>query len=470
MSNSAALINSSTIAARLERLRFNGWHARLIPIIGTAHIFGSFDALLIGFIAPVLAKLWHLQPLQIGILFSLGYVGQFIGALGIGRLADTRGRRGALRAALLMLSLFSLACAAAPNFEVLLVLRFLQGIALGGEVPVAATYVNEVSPVKSRGRLVYALQTLFTSGSLLAALVSSWLLPGLGWRAMFVVGALPLFMALFLPWLIPESPRWLAANNRLDEADAAVRKIEAAAKGPLPPVTAGPAVMQRRTGFADLLRNGYARRSLSLWLMMLCAALMGIGITTWLPTLYTKTFGLPLAVALRYTSVAAGGAVAGSVLGFLLIDLIGRRPTFLIAFAGGSASLLVLAFIGNAATAQTVMVLATIAMLMSTILLNGAYIYAPEIFPTAMRATAAGAASSCLRLGAIVGPLVVGWLLTHAGMAAVFLFFGLSGVVGGVTTFLFAIETKGRPLEEALNRNSVSDDIHASVPIFVGKP
>ena len=436
------------INARIERLPFTAWHGRVLGVIGAAHLFDSFDALLVAFIAPVLIKVWHLTPFDIGMLFAVGYLGQLGGALAIGPLADRIGRRPALRGALVVLSVLSLACAAAPSFAVLLGLRLIQGVGLGAETPVAVTYMNELAPARSRGRIIFALQCLFTSGVFVAAVFSAWLIPHYGWRAMFVVGAAPLLLAIVLPRLAPESPRWLAANNGGRQADGIVAVMEASAGRPLAPVAAVDVPLRAGSSIRELLSPRYIRRSLSLWLMMLGASLMGMSITTWMPTLYTSVYHLPLAQALRYTSMTALGAIAGSMLGFVIIDVAGRRATFLIGFVGASAALFVLAVKAQAASPELVMALATIGMAMTTALLCCGAVYAAEIYPTRMRATGVGATTASLRVGAVVGPIIVGWLLTHSGVAGVFLFFGLSGVVGAITTLVYARETKGEPLEE----------------------
>src|SRR5690606_37641033 len=142
---------------------------------------------------PVLVAQWNMTPSEIGLLISVGYLGQFIGALLFGSAAERYGRLPTFRAALIVIALFSFGSAFAWGYAIFLVLRFFQGIGLGGEVPVAATYLNELSPAKNRGRIIFTLQTGFALGTLLTGVIAVWAIPMFGWQSMFVIGALPIF-------------------------------------------------------------------------------------------------------------------------------------------------------------------------------------------------------------------------------------------------------------------------------------
>lgn len=457
--------SAGEIAARIERLPFSRWHRRRLAIIGIAHFFDAFDALTIAFVMPVLAREWNLTAPQIGLAIALGYVGQAIGAIGFGAAAEHFGRRRVLRWTLTIIALFSLASAFAGSFLIFVLCRLIQGLGLGGEVPVAATYINEFCPGRTRGRIVLALQVLFATGVLVSSVAAVWVIPHWGWRAMFLIGSLPLLLAILLPWLVPESARWLAESGRTGEAEAIVAGMEAEIeKGgtPLPLVrwfpNEGPPNPATRYRWTDLLQASLRPRTLILWTMALCASIAGYGILSWMPTVYSSVYGLPLEEALAFGLAINFGAFVGNTLALGLIDLIGRRWTFSLGYFGGGLSLLLLTLAGTSASPEAVMAFSVIAMLFLAMPLSCLYVYAPELYPTQIRAIGAGAASSWLRIGSIVGPIAVGFMLPNLGLHAVFGFFCFACGVGCLAVILGGIETKGRSLEAISGAHAASQN------------
>jgi putative MFS transporter len=177
----------------MERLPATSWHVRARLIVGAATFFDAFDVQTIAVVLPVLAGQWRLSPGEIGLLISTGFVGQLAGAFLFGWIAEKFGRLTAMIYSVAVLALMSLACAAAWNYTSLFVFRTIQGIAIGGEVPVAATYISELSPAHRRGRFFLLYEMLFSIGLAAAGLVGLWVVPHIGWQAMFVIGALPAF-------------------------------------------------------------------------------------------------------------------------------------------------------------------------------------------------------------------------------------------------------------------------------------
>jgi MFS transporter, putative metabolite:H+ symporter len=446
-------LSEELIIARIERLPLSAWHLRAVGLVGLASFFDAFDALTIAFVLPVLAVAWRIPPDAIGLLISAGYVGQLIGAVALPAVAERIGRLSALRFAVGILALLSFACALAGSYPVLLVLRFLQGIGLGGEVPIAATYINEACPARFRGRLVFLLEITFATGVMVTSLVALWLIPQFGWQSMFLVGGLPILLALWFPRLVPESARWLAGHGRLLEADKVVTNIEYAVTAggrrslpPLPPLVP----VSRAVGatFAGLFAKGYAGRTITAWTIMLCTSLAGYGLIVWLPTIYRSVYHLPVSVTLQYSFYSGAVGVAAACAGTALIDVIGRRWTFAIGFVGCAVPLFILCALPVGAPVGQVVTLATVSVFFISILLAGVYAYVPEIYPTRMRALGAGVASCWLRIGSIIGPVLVGVLLTHAATRGVFLFFALAASAGALVVIVCLIETRGRVLED----------------------
>lgn len=453
----AAVHETEMIAARIDRLPFSRWHARVSSVIGTAHLFDAYDALTIAFVMPLLVRQWSLTPLGTGLAISAGYVGQMIGALLLSNLAQRWGRIPALRCSLLILSLFSFASIFVWSLWIFIIIRFIQGIGLGGETPIAATYINEIVPGRLRGKVVFALQMLFALGLLVAALLAVQLIPRFGWQAMYLVGALPIILAIALPKLIPESPRWLAEQARGKEAQDILARVEAQAgviQAPQPPqplVQPGKAIdrspLTKELGPSALLSAHFRKRTLVVWVLALCASTTGYGIANWMPTLFTTIYGLSLHQALQYGLSSNIAGFFAALTAIFLIDGIGRRRTFMASFAGAAALLLVIRFTTAGSDPWLVMLLSAFSFGLMGIVIGGSYVYAPEIYPTQLRAIGAGSASACLRLGSIISPFVVGLLLPAFGVGSVFIFFAGSAILGAATMYLFGVETKGRSLE-----------------------
>jgi putative MFS transporter len=444
--------HAATIAARIERLPFSAWHIRLVSVVGLAHLLDAFDSLAIALVAPVLLEIWHLTAIQLGQVISVGYVGQLVGAIGLSWLAERFGRLRMLRLALGIMAALSVATAFAGNYMAFMVLRLIQGFGLGGEVPIAATLINEMTPSRFRGRATSSLQSMFAAGVLVTSIAAVWLIPHFGWKSMFFVGALPASLMCVIGWVVPESPRWLAAHGRVDEASAAMDRIEAAISKngarPLPnvgPVGLHPTHRHGRLG--DLFRDGYAVRTICIWTLMFCSSASGNALITWLPTIYKSAYHVTLTNTFVLGTILGIASLAGAMTSVLLIDNIGRRRTFMIALFGSAMPLAILGLVG-AMPMMAVVLLLTIGNFLMAIGLASVQGYATEIYPTRMRALGAGTAIAWLRLAQIVSPLLIGALLLHVGVSAVFLFLAAMGAVGGATIAIAAVETNGRKLEE----------------------
>ena len=205
--------------ARLERLPLGRPHYRLLLLLGFGWALDAMDVGLISFTLPALSRDFGLDPVGAGLLGSVGLLGMLFGALLGGRLADRFGRKAVVGYSLFLAGLGSLLTALAPSLSWVFLFRFLTGLGLGAELPVAASLMGEISPKAHRGRMVVLLEAFWAVGWLLAALVGYLLVPSLGWRAAFLAGALPALYAAYLRLSLPESPRWLVARGRAAEAE-----------------------------------------------------------------------------------------------------------------------------------------------------------------------------------------------------------------------------------------------------------
>ena len=451
MTDVAAHSSVDGIVARIERLPTSWWQIKTRIIVGTATFFDAFDALAIASVLPVIAPLWKLAPQQIGWLISAGFLGQLLGALVFGWVAERHGRITAMVWSIALFSVMSLVCALAWDYNSLLAFRTLQGIGLGGEVPVAAVFISELARAQGRGRFVLLYELVFPVGLVAASLAGFWVVPHLGWPYMFAIGALPGFLALVLRRLLPESPRWLAVRGRLAQAEAAMAQIESetrkATGEPLPAPKPVVSTLDKPASLTDLFGPFYLRRTLVVWVIWFCAYFVNYGLSIWLPTVYRTVFKLPLDQSLRYGLITQAVGLIGTLICALAIDHVGRRPWFALSFVGAAAALAVLAST-TTPTAQQVLTYMTIAYFFVSSINIGVYLYTPELYPTRVRALAVGTATAWLRLASIIGPIVVGMMI-GSGLATVFVTFAAVAGIAAVITGLFAVETKGRVLEEA---------------------
>lgn len=451
--SAAATDRAGRLLARIEAVPFGRWHRKPRIIIGTATFFDAFDALSLAFALPVLVMLWNITPPQIGVLISASYAGQLIGALVFSNFAERRGRIPGATAAVAIMSVMSLGCVFAGDFTTLLGLRFLQGIGIGGHMPVAATYISELSRARGRGRFFLLYEMIFPIGLMATGQIGALVVPALGWKAMFLIGAIPGLLIAVLITRLPESPRWLINRGRLDEAEAIVEAMErsnraqsiASSEAPVAPASAPTVPPRTRTSWLELLSSGYLGRTLTVWTLWASAYFIANGLNNWMPTLYRSVYELELQAALRAASLTNIAQVVLLLVCAFTIDRIGRRNWVAASFVLGGCALGTLGLFG-AGSVVAVMILGTLAYGIIGSTNAVLYLYTPEIYPTRMRAIGTGLATSWLRLASAVAPTLVGLMVGAEGVAGVFLMFAGVGVVGMLAA-LRMIETRNKPLE-----------------------
>jgi putative MFS transporter len=448
-------VDMRQVVARLERLPLCSWHRNMRLIISTAWFFDAFDSLAIAFVLPALIGLWKLTPGQIGALISVGFAGQAVGSIGAGWVAERWGRLKTMMAMLLVFALGSLACAFTTSYDAMWWVRFVQGIGLGGEVPLMAAYVNEFAKSARRGQFSLSIQVLFAISLAVVAFVGSWVVPHLGWQWMFIIGAVPAFLTIPLWMMLPESPRWLASQSRMDDADASLARIEriAVSEGKtLPPLPQNlPPGNEARPHFAELFKGIYLKRTLSVWGIWIFTYIITYGLTAWAPSLYRTVYHLDVGRANFYGFVLNAVALIGALSAIMLIDRLGRRRMFILGLTVGALPLLAFAVIGRPSAVQ-VLTLTCMSFPFISLLALSLATYTAENYPTHLRALGGGVAGAWQRLASMAGPLLVGWMLPIWGLNAIFVVFGLFAAAGTVITVLFSIETRGEVLER-LNPN-----------------
>jgi len=408
--------------------------------------------LAIAFAMPQLVSEWNLTPAQVGMIIAAGYVGQLFGAVIFGSLAERFGRLKILFITIVLFVSMDVACLFAWSGTSLLIFRFIQGIGTGGEVPVASAYINEFVGAEKRGRFFLLYEVIFPIGLMFAGMAGYFLVPIFGWKAMFIVGLVPSILTIPLRWFLPESPRWLASRGRIKEAEAVVQLLEndVTRRGGVlrePVVKPLDPKATAKSSWRELFQGIYKSRTFTIWGLWVCVYLVNNGLITWLPTLYKQVFKLPLETALAYGWITSGVGVIASIICALMIDKVGRKPWYSWAFMLATIPLLTLTSLG-ATSAVQVLILATVAYAILQTVSFSLYLYSSELYPTRLRAVGTGFGSAWLRAGSALGPIIVGYVVGDFGIRYVFSAFAAVALIGGIITLLFAIETKGRVLEE----------------------
>jgi putative MFS transporter len=432
----------NSIAERLDRLPILPFHRRLLWLIGAGMFFDSFDIYLAG---SVLGELVHngMSSVPLNARFiSATFVGMLLGAAGAGWLGDRFGRRFTYQFNLGIFGIGSLACAMAPDMDWLIAARFVSGIGLGAEIVIGYATMLEFMPPTHRGRWA-ALLSLVTNFGLFASTLISWLIiPALGWRPMFVIAGVGALFVLWLRQSMPESPRWLEAHGRFDEADAIVRSAEAEA-GPALAALPAPS-RQIEQAPISLLSPNFIKPAVVGSIMHIAVGIAIYGFVVWVPTFLVQ-HGMAINRSLGQATLMSLGGPAGAAIGWLLSDRIGRRKSIIV------ASLLA-AICGPAfaaAPSQEVAILLgflmfTLIYFLVAVIVAG---YVPELFPTIVRMRGNGVCGTVGRLTTIFVPFAVVALFNAGGVASVVL--GISGalIVQAFTAWIYKTETNGRSLE-----------------------
>jgi len=437
---------SVNAGSRLDRLPIGPFHRRIMLLIGIGMFFDGFDIYLAGTVLGVTLKTGFSTLQQNAVFVSATFVGMMLGSFATGFLGDRYGRRFTYQFNLLMFGLASLTAAVAPNMMFLIACRFVMGVGLGAENVVGYSTMTEFVPARSRGKWLGFTTVCVVTGLPVALLVASIIIPSFGWRAMFVLGGIGALIVWYLRKSLPESPRWLEAVGRTEEAEALMQSIEReAAQGqPLPAPAAVP-TSAVSADLATLFAPPLLSRMIVGSICLITINTLLYGFVTWLPVFFIKQ-GLSIATSFGYSLLMALGAPIGSAIGALTADHWGRKPTII----GASLIAVVLGviypMISDPVLLPAVGFALTVPIYVLVALLFGIYI--PELFPTEVRLRASGIVNTLGRGATIVTPFMVVALFETHGVAGVMaLMIGLL-VVQIVAVWAFGIEPRHRSLEE----------------------
>jgi MFS transporter, putative metabolite:H+ symporter len=438
------------IPQRIERLPLTSYQRFLGFIIITAWFFDCVDLGAMTFLLPVLAKEFQLSPVMMGTLVSMSFCGMLVGTALSGLLSDKFGRKKILQWSMVLWGVAGILCALSWDITSLFVFRFLLGLGLGAELPVAHATLPEFLPKNARGRYVAIMEGLLPVGIIVAGLITYFVLPFVGWRWVFVAEAVPAAWLFVIRRNIHESPRWLEAVGRREEADRVMTEIEATVSKkygkPLPPVLEQ-TLVEKETGqapFVELWSSDYWKRTLMLWIVWPACLFGYYGLTSWLGALLVGK-GFAVIKSITFVVTITLGGIPGFLSATYLIEKLGRKPVVIVATAMTAVSAY---FYGNAGTMSALYMWGFAMMFFTYAMWSSIYAYTPELYPTRMRGTGCGLSSSVGRIGAIAGPYAIGWLLVSAGAGAVFTMAASMFGIAALAVLVLGPETQGRILEE----------------------
>jgi putative MFS transporter len=436
-----------TRSQRLDALPWTRKHSRLLGGSGIGWALDAMDVGLISFVIAQLAVVWKADAAQLSWVASAGFLGMAIGASVGGLLADRLGRRQVFALTLLVYGVFTGLSALSWSVGALIALRFLVGLGLGAELPIASTLVSEFAPARIRGRIIVILESFWAVGWTAAALIGYFVVPTSddGWRWALALGAVPAVWAIVVRLRLPESVRFLEAKGRHAEAERIVSEFEDAA-GVTPPSAAveppEPAVEPQHP-VATLFGASLRRRTISLWLVWFCVNFAYYGAFIWLPTLLVAQ-GFSLVRSFEYTLIITLAQLPGYAVSAWLVERWGRRVTLAVFLCGSAASA---ALFGTADDVTAILVFGSMLSFFNLGAWGALYAVTPELYPTRVRGTGAGWAAGFGRLASIIAPLCVPVLLAAGGVALPFGVFAAVFAIAAIGALTLP-DQRGKALED----------------------
>ncbi|WP_198415202.1 MFS transporter [Cryobacterium tagatosivorans] len=430
------------------------------------YILSLIGVALVGFVAD-----YPVSPVQVGLIGAASLIGMFFGAIIFGTLTDRIGREKMYAIDLMVLVGACFLTAFVQGPWQLIVLRFIIGLAIGADYPIATSLLTEFTPVKKRGFMIGLSALAWGLGAMTAFLVGWVMVEASGgyelWRWMLLSGAILGVIVVVIRRGIPESPRWLIQKGRIAEAQDVIEQVYGHRDMSLSTASTEDRTLPTWDALRLVLSRKYRKR------VIMCGVLYFAQIT---PQYAIYIFGpmILLSFGLEGGSLDIIGTAVISLL-FVLgnaaalkpVETLGRRPMTVIPFALMSLPLLALWLLPNGPVWFVILAFCFYAFVSGGPSLME-WIYPNELFPTEIRATAVGIVVAISRIGAATGTFLMPIGLAQFGVSGVMLVGAVLTLIGFVVTYAWAVETKGRSLEDTSSITVITPEQLAKVKTPVG--
>jgi putative MFS transporter len=437
-----AFVGNALDEAKISRL-----HVKVIALIAGGYFFDVIDFTVFGSLVPFLLQSKFATGAEVAAIGSATIFGMCIGTAGQGEFSDRFGRRFIYQFNLLLFGVFTLLGAFAPNVTVLIVCRFIAGLGLGAEQPLAFAYAGEYSPKRIRGRILAIVHFIggacvWPIGTALVLLLGSTVsTPDYVWRAVWIVAGIGALIIWVFRFTLPESPRYLATHGRGDEAIKVLERLDI--KGPTEPLSSDAASDTKSDPIGVVLRMFPVRVVAG----MICfTAFFGvaIGLGAWLPNMMNAK-GFSITKSLQYTLVMNFAVPCASIFMMYALDKYGRKITSVCAFV--AAGLMAVVF-ANAGTPMELMIAGFIMVFFVQVAGNSMQIFTSEVFPTNARASGFGLASGVGRLAtAFIMPTIL-WVQNGWGLTTVFVCLAIMLLIAAAAVTQLGPEARQKSLDE----------------------
>lgn len=424
-------ININTV---VDEAKFTPFHWSVLIWCLLIIIFDGYDLVIYGVALPLLMQEWGLSNVQAGLLASTALFGMMFGAMSFGTLSDKIGRKKTIMICVAIFSGFTFLGAFASSPTEFGILRFVAGLGIGGVMPNVVALMTEYAPKRIRSTLVAVMFSGYAIGGMASALLGSFLVVDYGWKIMFYIAVIPLF-ALPLLWkFLPESLMFMTKKGETEKVRVVVNKIapelniSTTASFKLDEPVAGDEAPLRA-----LFQQGRTFSTLMFWVAFFMCLLMVYALGSWLPKLMIQA-GYSLGASMLFLFALNIGGMIGAIGGGVLSDKFHLKPVLTIMFSVGAIALILLGYNSPQAVLYGLIAVAGAATIGSQILL---YTFVAQFYPAAVRSTGMGWASGIGRIGAIVGPVLTGALLTlELPHQMNFLVIAIPGVIAALAIFM----------------------------------
>jgi MFS transporter, putative metabolite transport protein len=418
-----------------------GFLARMTAATALGEGLDGYDLGVISVVLPQITSQYSMSSFEAGLVGASTLIGIFIGAPLVGIITDRVGRRIPFTIDIMFFIVLGLAQLIVTGIWTLFAVRLLLGVAIGAEYSIGAAMMSELSPSKGRGSRLAWLQVCWYVGYLLAVIVGYTLRSaGVSWHLILGTSAIPGIVTMILRWGMPESPRWLLSQDRVEEARRIVNEYLGGEQYFEKEDLGGE---EARPGhYRELFAPNMRKRTTFACVFWFCIVAPYFAIFTFAPLVFDS---LHISDQRTATIAANGIAAVGSLLGMLLIERVGRRPMLIVAFWVTAVCLFVIGG-WSAAPGMVVVICFGVFSLFNAGGGNLTGVYPAELFPSELRSSGVGLAAAFSRIGAAAGTFLLPIGITHIGIGASVCIGGALCVIGAVISHLWAPETTGASL------------------------